>query len=250
VTDRFRLDGKTVVVIGASRGIGAATAIACADAGAEVVLLGRNQDDVQHVAGTIRHAGGQAATGSCDVTSIASIEAAFAAIERVDVLVNSAGINAPEPFLTVREETFERLFAVNVRGAFFSAQAAVAKMSEAGSGGTIVLISSQMGHVGAPLRTVYCATKHAIEGFTKALAVEVAPLGIRVVSIAPTFVRTKMTAAQLDDPVIGSALLEQIPQGQFGTPEDVASAAVYAASSAAARMTGSSLMLDGGWTAK
>jgi len=250
VIDPFRLDGKTVVVLGASRGIGAASALACAAAGAEVVLLGRSWDDLASVAGLIEQGGGSAAIGACDITSSASIDKAFAAIDNLDVLVNSVGTNAPESFLTVREETFDRLFAVNVRGAFFCAQAAVRKMREARAHGTIVMISSQMGHVGAPLRTVYCATKHAVEGFTKALAVEAAPLGIRVVSIAPTFVRTDMTATQLDDPDIGPQLLEQIPLARFGTPEDVANAVVYAASPAAGMMTGSSLMLDGGWTAK
>jgi NAD(P)-dependent dehydrogenase (short-subunit alcohol dehydrogenase family) len=152
--------------------------------------------------------------------------------------------------MDVCEETFDRLVAVNVRGAFFVAQAAVHKMHRAGRGGAIVMISSQMGHVGARLRTVYCATKHAVEGLVKALAVECAPMGVRVVSIAPTFVRTDMTAAQLDDPQIGPQLLGQIPQGRFGTPDEVASAVVYAASPAAGMMTGSSLMLDGGWTAR
>jgi NAD(P)-dependent dehydrogenase (short-subunit alcohol dehydrogenase family) len=250
VIDPFRLDGKTVVVLGASRGIGAASAIACAEAGAEVVLLGRSWDDLARVGELIERAGGQSAIGPCDITSVASIQKAFTSIGKIDVLVNSAGINAPEPFLTVHEDTFDRLFAVNVRGAFFCAQVALRKMREARAGGTIVMISSQMGHVGAPMRTVYCATKHAIEGFTKALAVEAASLGVRVVSIAPTFVRTEMTATQLDDPDIGPRLLEQIPQGRFGTPEDVAHAVVYAASPAAAMMTGSSLMLDGGWTAR
>jgi NAD(P)-dependent dehydrogenase (short-subunit alcohol dehydrogenase family) len=250
VTDLCRLDGKTVVVLGASRGIGAATAIACADAGGEVVLLGRSWDDLARVAEVIDAAGGRAAIGSCDITSTTSINKAFGAVDKVDVLVNSAGVNTPEPFLTVREETFDRLFAVNIRGAFFCAQTAMRKMREARAGGTIVMISSQMGHVGAPLRTVYCASKHAMEGFTKALAVEAAPFGIRVVSIAPTFVRTEMTADQLDEPRIGAELLRQIPLGRFGTPEDVATAVVYAASPAGAMMTGSSLKLDGGWTAQ
>lgn len=247
---RFRLDDRTVVVLGASGGIGAASAIACAQAGAEVVLLGRSWDELVKVAERIHQAGGQAAIGACDITSNVSIEKAFAAIDDVDVLVNSAGINLPQPFLAVDEETFDRLFAVNVRGAFFCAQAALRKMHAASAAGVIVMISSQMGHVGAPLRTVYCATKHAVEGLTKALAVEAAPLGVRVVSISPTFVRTDMTAAQLDDPEIGPQLLDQIPQGRFGTPEEVATAVVYAASPAAAMMTGSSLMLDGGWTAR
>jgi NAD(P)-dependent dehydrogenase (short-subunit alcohol dehydrogenase family) len=126
----------------------------------------------------------------------------------------------------------------------------VQAMRAAGAGGTIIMISSQMGHVGAAQRSVYCATKHAVEGLTRALAVELAPEGIRVLSIAPTFVRTAMTAGQLDDPDVGPALLEQIPLGRFGTAEEVAGAVVYAASPAAALMTGTSLVLDGGWTAR
>jgi NAD(P)-dependent dehydrogenase (short-subunit alcohol dehydrogenase family) len=247
----FRLDGKTVVVTGAGRGIGAACALACAQAGAHaVVLLGRSPDALAGVARRIEGCGGRASIAACDVTCTGSIRAAFDAVARVDVLVNSAGANQPEPFAEVREETFDRLFGLNVRGAFFATQAAVRVMRAAGAGGTIIMISSQMGHVGAAQRTVYCATKHAVEGLTRALAVELAPEGIRVLSIAPTFVRTAMTAAQLDDPDVGPELLGQIPLGRFGTVEEIAGAVVYAASPAAALMTGTSLVLDGGWTAR
>jgi NAD(P)-dependent dehydrogenase (short-subunit alcohol dehydrogenase family) len=247
----FRLDGKTVVVTGASRGIGAACALACAQAGAQaVVLLGRSRDDLGAVARRIERCGAQASIAPCDVTSTTSIRSAFDAVARVDVLVNSAGANRPEPFAGVDEETFDRLFALNVRGTFFATQVAVQAMRAAGAGGTIIMISSQMGHVGAAQRSVYCATKHAVEGLTRALAVELAPEGIRVLSIAPTFVRTAMTAGQLDDPDVGPALLGQIPLGRFGTVEEVAGAVVYAASPAAALMTGTSLVLDGGWTAR
>jgi NAD(P)-dependent dehydrogenase (short-subunit alcohol dehydrogenase family) len=251
----FRLDGKTVAVTGASRGIGAACALACAQAGAHaVVLLGRSPDALAAVARRIERCGAKASIAPCDVTCTASIRAAFDALARVDVLVNCAGANQPEPFAGVREETFDRLFALNVRGAFFATQAAVRIMratdDRPARPGTIIMISSQMGHVGAAQRSVYCATKHAIEGLTRALAVELAPEGIRVLSIAPTFVRTAMTAAQLDDPEVGPALLGQIPLGRFGTVEEVAGAVVYAASPAAALMTGTSLVLDGGWTAR
>jgi NAD(P)-dependent dehydrogenase (short-subunit alcohol dehydrogenase family) len=247
----FGLEGKTVVVTGASRGIGAASALACARAGADaVVLLGRSRDDLADVAWRIERCGARASIAPCDVTCTASIRSAFGAVARVDVLVNSAGANQPQPFGNVDEETFDRLFALNVRGAFFATQAAVRAMRAIGAGGTIITISSQMGHVGAVHRSVYCATKHAIEGLTRALAVELAPEGIRVLTIAPTFVRTAMTAAQLDDPGVGPALLDQIPLGRFGTVEEVASAVVYAASPAAALVTGTSLVLDGGWTAR
>jgi NAD(P)-dependent dehydrogenase (short-subunit alcohol dehydrogenase family) len=246
----FRLDGQSVAVLGASGGIGAASAIALANAGADVSLLGRNADALGVVVGEINAAGGRASQLMCDVTSKASIDQAFSGIARLNALVYSAGTNQPEPFLDVSEETFDRLFAVNVRGAFFAAQAALRRMRDSAMPGVIVLISSQMGHVGAPLRTVYCASKHAIEGLTKSLAVEAAALGVRVVSISPTFIRTEMTAAQLDNPDTGPGLLARIPQGRFGTPQEVASAVVYAASPAAAMMTGTSLMLDGGWTAQ
>jgi NAD(P)-dependent dehydrogenase (short-subunit alcohol dehydrogenase family) len=247
----FGLDGRTIVVTGASRGIGAACALACAQAGAEsVVLLGRSRDDLAAVARRVQRCGARAPVASCDVTCVASIREAFAAVPRIDVLVNCAGANAPEPFADVREETFDRLFALNVRGAFFATQAAVDVMRAGGAGGSIIMMSSQMGHVGAARRSVYCATKHAMEGLTRALAVELAPEGIRVVSVAPTFVRTEMTAAQLDDPAVGAELRAQIPLGRIGTVEEIAGAVVYAASPAAALMTGTSLVLDGGWTAR
>jgi NAD(P)-dependent dehydrogenase (short-subunit alcohol dehydrogenase family) len=214
------------------------------------VLLGRSVAALEAVAGQVSDWGSEAIVTACDITSTSSVWHAFADLFRVDVLINSAGANQPEPFTEVSEATFDRLFDLNVRGAFFTTQAAVRTMRRVGGGGTIINISSQMGHVGAANRTVYCATKHALEGLTKALAVELALEGIRVVSIAPTFVRTDMTAAQLDDPETASGLLAQIPQGRFGTTDDVASAAVYAASPAATLMTGTSLVLDGGWTAR
>lgn len=244
------LDGKAVTVVGASRGIGAASALACAEAGAASVnLVGRSEADLHGIAAEVEAAGATATVLPCDVTSTAQIEDVFSEVERVDVLVQSAGANQPEPFLEVSAETFDRLFALNVRGVFFTAQAAARKMAAAG-GGTIVIVSSQMGHVGAARRSVYCATKHALEGLTKALGVELAADGVRVVSVAPTFVRTDMTAAQLDDPEVGPALLAQIPQGRFGSPEEVAEAVLFAASPAAGLITGSSLLLDGGWTAQ
>lgn len=242
------LAGKTVLVTGASRGIGATCALRCASAGAErVVVLGRSALELRQVAEQIGQAGAQGEPVQCDVTETATLRRAIRAIGQIDVLIASAGTNRPQPFLDVEEETYDGLFDLNVKASFFTAQAVARQMHK---GGAIVLISSQMGHVGARLRSVYCATKHAIEGLVKALAVELAPHGIRVVSVAPTFVRTTMTAAQLDDPVIGPQLLAQIPAGRFATLEDVAAAVVFAASPAASLITGTSLLIDGGWTAQ
>ena len=173
----------------------------------------------------------------------------------LDVLVNNAGSNIPEPFIEVSEEHLDRLLALNVRAAFLAAQAAAKKMLESperkSRGGAIVNMSSQMGHVGAVNRSVYCLTKHALEGLTKAMALELAAHGIRVVSIAPTFVETplyqRMTEAK---PEFAQWVRERIPAGSVGQPEDVAAAVVFAASPAASLMTGTSLVIDGGWTAQ
>jgi NAD(P)-dependent dehydrogenase (short-subunit alcohol dehydrogenase family) len=242
------LVGKTVLVTGGSRGIGAACALRCASAGAaRVVVLGRSLSELQQVAEQIDAVGVHSEALQCDVTDTARLRKAIRAVGQIDVLIASAGANRPQPFLDVEEETYDWLFDLNVRASFFAAQAAARQMHE---GGSIVLLSSQMGHVGARLRSVYCATKHAIEGLTKALAVELAPAGIRVVSVAPTFVRTEMTAAQLDDPVVGAALLAQIPAGRFASVQEIAEAVLFAASPAASLMTGTSLIIDGGWTAQ
>ncbi len=250
---QLALTGKAIAVVGASRGIGAAAAVGCATAGAEsVTVMGRTEAGLEAVADRVAAAGAAAAVQRCDVTSVDSLDAAFAALPRVDAAVIAAGTNQPMPFTEVTPEVFDRMLAVNVRGAFFAAQAAVRRMldDDGAEGGVVVFVSSQMGHVGAPDRTVYCATKHALEGLTKAMAVELAGHGIRVVSVAPTFVRTEMTAAQLDDPEIGPALLGRIPLGRFGSVDEVAAAIAYAASPAAGLLTGSSLVLDGGWTAQ
>jgi NAD(P)-dependent dehydrogenase (short-subunit alcohol dehydrogenase family) len=245
------LTGKRIIVTGASRGIGAAIAVACASAGAaSIALVARSVDELTAAAQDVTDAGAEGVACQCDVTDTLELTRAIENLGPVDVLVNCAGANQPEPFTDVTERTFDRLLAVNLKATFFASQAVARRMIAGGRDGVIINISSQMGHVGAPNRTVYCATKHAVEGLTKALAVELAAHRIRVVSIAPTFVRTAMTAAQLDDPPIRDRLLAQIPLGRFADPEEVASAVVFAASNRAALVTGSSLILDGGWTAK
>jgi NAD(P)-dependent dehydrogenase (short-subunit alcohol dehydrogenase family) len=164
--------------------------------------------------------------------------------------VNAAGTNIPEPFLQVSERSLDALLEVNVKGTFLAAQAAARRMVAGGRGGAIVNLSSQMGHVGAAGRSVYCATKHAVEGLTKALAVELAPHGIRVNSVAPTFVETPMTAPFLADEAFRAEVTGRIPLGRIGTVSDVTGAVVFLASPAACLVTGTSLVVDGGWTAQ
>jgi NAD(P)-dependent dehydrogenase (short-subunit alcohol dehydrogenase family) len=240
-----------VLVAGAGRGIGAGTAVAFARAGSErVVLLGRTTAELERVAQDVDAAGAAAVVLTCDVTSAEDRARAVDGAGALDAVVYCAGTNSPGPFVEVSEDTYDRIFEVNVRAGFFLAQEVIRRMLERGTPGTVVFVSSQMGHVGAAQRTVYCASKHAVEGLVKSLAVELASAGIRVVSIAPTFVRTALTAAQLDDPETSDALLAQIPAGRVATVEEVADAVVWAASSGAAMVTGSSILVDGGWTAR
>jgi NAD(P)-dependent dehydrogenase (short-subunit alcohol dehydrogenase family) len=246
----MRLDGKVAVVTGAGRGIGRACALALAAAGADVVAISRSRDELEAVAGEVDGLGRRGTALVCDVTDTARTRAALESLERIDVLVGSAGANIPEPFLDVSEEHLEALLALNVKATFLAAQAAARRMVESGEGGSIVTISSQMGHVGAANRTVYCTTKHAVEGMTKAMAVELAPHRIRVNSVAPTFVTTPMTAPFFADPEFRADVERRIPLGRIGTVEDVTGAVVYLASPAAALVTGTSLLVDGGWTAQ
>jgi NAD(P)-dependent dehydrogenase (short-subunit alcohol dehydrogenase family) len=254
ITARFRLDGRTALVTGAGRGIGRACALALAQAGAEVWLMARTRSDIDTAAAEIRTAGGKAHAVACDVTHSGEMRQAISAIPVLDVLVNNAGTNIPEPFIEVSEEHLDRVLALNVRSAFLVAQAAARKMLEAtdrrARGGAILHMSSQMGHVGAAARSVYCLTKHALEGLTKAMALELAPYGVRVLSIAPTFVETPMTAPMMARPEFAQWVRDRIPAGRVGQPEDVAAAVVFAASPAASLMTGTSLLVDGGWTAQ
>lgn len=231
------------VVTGATGGLGRACAHALAETGARVALLSRSRPALEALADEI---GSAAEVVPCDVTDGAQVRAAFARLEPPAVLVACAGGNRPEPFLDVTEDALDWSWRLNVRGAFLTAQAAAARMI--GRGGAIVFVSSQMGHVGAPLRTVYCAAKHAVEGLTKAMAVELAPHGIRVNAVAPTFVDTPMTRPFLADPQARAAIVEQIPLGRLGTPEEVAGAVLFAAQ--AELMTGASVRVDGGWTAR
>src|SRR5687767_15263767 len=252
INSRFRLDGRTALVTGAGRGIGRACAVALAQAGAEVWLAARTRDEIEDAAAEIRGAGGKARAEVCDVTNSKQVTNLVTSMSALDILVNNAGTNIPEPFVEVSEAHLDQLLSLNVRAAFLVAQAAAKKMLEGKTrGGAIINMSSQMGHVGAVNRTVYCLTKHALEGLTKAMALELAPHGIRVVSVAPTFVETpmykKMRAAK---PEMEKWVTDRIPMGKAGHPDDVAAAVVFAASPAASLVTGTSLVVDGGWTAQ
>jgi NAD(P)-dependent dehydrogenase (short-subunit alcohol dehydrogenase family) len=247
--DSFRLDGKTGLVTGAGRGIGRAIALALAAAGAELILVSRTRSQLEEVAHEIATAGGKAQVLPFDVTDTVALHDAFVGLGHLDILVNNAGLNRPQPFLEVDEATLDQLLSLNVRAAFLVAQASARLMVSRGSG-VIINMSSQMGHVGSELnRTVYVMTKHAIEGLTKATAAELAPKGVRVVSVAPTFVQTPLTKPFFDDPETRKWILDRIPLGRAGTVEDVAQAVVFLASPAASLVTGSSLLVDGGWTA-
>jgi NAD(P)-dependent dehydrogenase (short-subunit alcohol dehydrogenase family) len=242
------------LVTGAGRGLGAEISVALAEAGADVVLMSRTRGELEEVAKRIESSGGRARLLVCDVTDGARVREEINSLERLDVLINNAGIIFPQSFVGVPEEVLDKQIAVNVRATFIVAQAAVRKMLEAADrkerGGVVINMSSQLGHVGLAGRTVYCMTKHAIEGLTKAMAVELGPYNIRVNSIAPTFIETKMTAARLSDPEFRQWVTSRIPLGRIGQTADVTGAIVFLASRAAALMTGTSLVVDGGWMAQ
>ena len=242
------------LVTGAGRGLGAEMAVALGGAGAEVLLMSRTASDLDQVAARIAAAGGRAKALVCDVKDRSQLRAKIGRLDRLDVLVNNAGMNIPEPFVDVSEAHLDEQLALNVRAAFLVAQTAVRKMLEAPDrrerGGAVINVSSQMGHVGSAGRTVYCMAKHAIEGLTKAMAVELAPHNIRVNAIGPTFIETPMTAPFFANPEFREWATSRIPLGRIGKMEEVAGAVVFLASQAASLITGASLVIDGGWTAQ
>ena len=246
----FRLDGKRALVSGAGRGIGLAAASALADSGAHVTLLSRTHREIDEAAQAIRARGQKADTLVLDVTDLLAIQAAIAKAEPFNILINNAGTNRPKPLMDVTVEDFDAIMGLNVRAAYFVAQAVARQLIEARQSGSIINISSQMGHVGAARRSVYCASKHAMEGFTKAMAIELAPHDIRVNTIGPTFIETPLTKPFFENAAFKKEVLSKIKLGRIGQMDELTGAIVFLASDAARLMTGSALVVDGGWTAE
>ena len=246
VTPSFRLDGRRAIVTGAGRGIGLAAAAALAEAGAEVTLIARTSSEVEAAAAQI---GNGATAAVLDVSDIAAVKAFFAERPAFQILVNNAGTNRPKPMWDVTEDDYDAVFDLNVKSAFFVAQACAQKMIAEGAQGSLIHMSSQMGHVGGPNRSLYCGSKWALEGMNKAFALDLAGHGIRSNTIAPTFVETPMTRPFFEDPAFKTHVLSKIKLGRIGKVEDLMGAILFLASDASALMTGTSLIIDGGWTA-
>ena len=240
----LRLKDKTVLISGAGRGIGRACAAAFAAAGAQVIAVARTEADLKSLS---REHPNAIEIWVNDVSEDSFYER-IEALQKLDVLINNAGTNRPQPLVDVDAESLDAVIDLNVRAMFRTAQSAARVMLRNGSG-SIINMSSQMGHIGSPNRSVYCMTKHAVEGLTKAMAVELGPKGVRVNALAPTFIETPMTRPMLDDPDFKEFVQRMIPLGKVGQPNDVAVAALYLASDASAMVTGHSLRIDGGWTA-
>lgn len=249
-TPSFRLDRKRALVTGAGRGIGLGLAAALAEAGAAVVLTARTAAEIEAGAEAIRARGGHAEAAPLDVTDINRVTGFFAERPAFDILVNNAGTNRPKPMTEVSEDDYDTVLDLNLKSAFFVAQACVRQMIVAEIRGSLIHIGSQMGHVGGAKRSLYCASKWAIEGMSKAFALDLAPHGIRSNVIAPTYIETPLTRPFFEDKAFLDAVIAKIKLGRLGTAEDLMGAVTFLASDASALMTGASLVIDGGWTAE
>jgi NAD(P)-dependent dehydrogenase (short-subunit alcohol dehydrogenase family) len=243
-TPSFRLDGKRALVTGAGRGIGLALAAALAEAGAAVTLVARTSSEIETAA--LEMDGDWAVL---DVSDIAAVEAFCDARPAFDILINNAGTNRPKPMTDVSEADYDAVLDLNVKSAFFVAQGCVRRMLAEGKSGSLIHIGSQMGHVGGPNRSLYCASKWALEGMSKAFALDLAAHGIRSNTIAPTFIETPLTAPFFEDAAFKASVLSKIKLGRIGKVEDLMGAALFLASDASALVTGTSIVVDGGWTA-
>ena len=249
VSSGFRLDGKRALVTGAGRGLGLAAATALAQAGAAVTLAARSEGELRSACEAITGQGGQADYLVLDVTDSKAVAAAIAERPAFHILVNNAGMNRPKPLVDTADEDIDAVFDLNVKATFYVTREVTRRLLAAGEKGSIINVSSQMGHVGGPRRTLYCATKHAVEGMTKALAWELGSAGIRVNTVCPTFIETAFTAPMFADTVFRDFVVSKIALGRIGRVDEVMGPIVFLASEASSLMTGSALMLDGGWTA-
>ncbi|MGP9679923.1 SDR family NAD(P)-dependent oxidoreductase [Halomonas sp. AOP27-A1-41] len=245
-TPNQRLDGKRALVTGASQGIGLAAACALAQAGANVTLLARGKQTLNEAVAALQNAGHNAEALALDVGDQTAVTQHLAE-QTFDILVNNAGTNRPKPLNDVTTDDYAAVMDLNVRACYFITQTVVANMP---AGGSVINMSSQMGHVGATNRSLYCASKSAVEGMTRAMAVELGPRHIRVNSICPTFIETAMTRSYFDEPGFLESVIANIPLGRLGQVEDMMGPVVFLASPSAALITGSALMVDGGWTAR
>ncbi|MGE6608212.1 SDR family NAD(P)-dependent oxidoreductase [Halomonas sp. NPDC076908] len=245
-TPSLQLTGKRALITGASQGIGLACACALAQAGAEVTLVARSEGTLNEAVGALQAAGFKANGLALDVNDHSALKQALAS-HSFDILVNNAGTNRPKPLADVSEDDYATVMDLNVRACYFLTQTIVGQMP---NGGSVINISSQMGHVGAANRSLYCASKSAVEGMTRAMAVELGPRGIRVNSVCPTFIETPMTRPYFEQPGFLESVIAKIPLGRLGQVEDIMGSVVFLASPAAAMVTGSALMVDGGWTAQ
>lgn len=250
----FRLDGSTALITGAGRGLGVGMAKGLSRSGANVVLMSRTRPELEAVAEEVSALGGTAEVLVCDVTDEDAVRAAIDGLPALDILINNAGTNIPQSFVEVESAALDTMLNLNVRAAFIVAQAAVNRMlkdnDRAARGGAVVNISSQLGRVALRGRSVYTMTKHAIEGMTKSMAIELAPNRIRVNAVGPTWVDTPMTGPALADPDFRAEIIGSIPMGHLAQVDDIVGAVVFLASPAAAMITGASLVVDGGWTAR
>ncbi|MEM1284749.1 MAG: SDR family oxidoreductase [Pseudomonadota bacterium] len=249
-TPSFRLDGKRALIAGASRGIGLGCAVALAEQGAHVVCAARGLDALEESVAAMSDKGHSVEAAQLDVADVSALTAFFAGQPAFDAVVNSAGIARHAPALDTKIDDYQAVMDINVRGAFVVSAEAARGMVAAGKPGSIIHISSQMGHVGGPERSVYCASKHALEGMVKAMAIEWGPQGVRINTICPTFIRTPLGAMTLQDPEKRKWVESKIKLGRVGEIEDVMGAVAYLASDASAMVTGTSLLIDGGWTAE